>query len=57
MEIMEFYSLIKANLVWPDHIFAQGHYRFQYKLPAQKGSNWENLQGLLGFYIYECVDY
>ena len=22
------------SLTWPDHIFMQGHYRFQYKHPA-----------------------
>ena len=28
----------KFSLAWPDPIFAQGHYRFQYKGQAQKGS-------------------
>ena len=26
------------SLVWPDSIFTLGHYHFQYKRPAQKGS-------------------
>ena len=26
------------NLTWPDPIFAQGRYRFQYKRPTRKGS-------------------
>ena len=28
-----------ASLMWPDLFFAQGHYRFQYKRPAQKKSD------------------
>ena len=26
------------SLAWPDTIYAQGHYRLQYKRPARKGS-------------------
>ena len=35
MSYQRSYSFI--SLAWPDPIFAQGRYRFQYKRPARKG--------------------
>ena len=30
--------IMEPSLAWPDPIFAQGRYRFQYKRPVRKGS-------------------
>ena len=55
-ELYELQHCMASSLAWPDPIFVQGHYRFQYKRPAQK-TVWKSLQGSLGFHAYECVDY
>ena len=53
---MHYPVLATISLAWPDPIFVQGRYWFQYKCPIHKRV-WKSLQGLLSFHIYECVDY
>ena len=42
LESFTIYGILRrskaTNLVWPDPIFVQGHYRLQYKSPTRRGS-------------------
>ena len=37
-DFLHFKTHLEISFAWPAPIFTQGHYRLQYKFPAQKGS-------------------